>query len=343
MTTQLTHSAVRPAAVTTEERVGECLKRFGNAVMPIGSGHWRIDHEGNGQTHTVVVIDEAWLVVEQALSDCRLAHDADVQEWSWRLLDATLERPSGARPVLAEQVYPSWPRAGDERARLTPANNLARMRAERFVASRPTDSRDDDLRRWIDSACADVAAGSAGALPVAMVDNAHAGPGCGEAIHPDIPALHKPAGCSDISALCELAGWSTSPRGASNDTLIRLPARSGEAAHAIATVTGTAVRFQTAVELALTNEMTPACLAAIAVALLRIAGSVRLVRSTLTRVGGGVAAGLDVHAQLPLEPESIDQALSCLAVARQQVTAEIDALAGDEVLANAYLAFQESC
>ena len=181
MTTQLTHSAVRPAAVTTEERVGECLKRFGNAVMPIGNGHWRIDHEGNGQTHTVVVIDEAWLVVERALSDCRLAHDADVQEWSWRLLDATLERPSGARPVLAEQVYPSWPGAGDERARLTPANNLARMRAERFVAARPTDSRDDDLRRWIDSACADVAAG---ALPVAMVDNAHAGPGCGEAIHP---------------------------------------------------------------------------------------------------------------------------------------------------------------
>jgi len=342
MTTQLTHSTVRTTAVTTEERVGECLERFGNAVMPIGSGHWRIDHEGNGQTHTVVVIDEAWLVVEQALSDCRLAHDADVLEWSWRLLDATLERPSGARPVLAEQVNPSWPRARDDRARLTPANNLARMRAERFVGSRPADSRDDDLRGWIASACADVAAGPVDTLPAGKVGETHAGPGRDEAIHTDIPALHKLAGSSDIPALCELAGWFTSPRGASNDTLIRLPARSGETAHAIATVTGTAVRFQTAVELALTNEMTPACLAAVAAALLRIAGSVRLVRATLTRVGEGVAAGLEVHAQLPLGPESIDQALSCLAVARQQVAAEIDALAGDEVLANAYLAFQES-
>jgi len=338
MTTQLMHSAERPAAVTTEERVSKCLKHFGNAVMPIAHGHWHINHESNGQTHTVVVIDEAWLIVEQALSDCRLVHDANVQEWSWRLLYATLEQPSGARPILAEPLYPSWPRAGDKRARPTPANNLARMRAERFVASRPTDCRDDDLRRWIASACADVVVGSVdtlpeaidNALPAAKVDGAHAAPGCDETIPPDIPAL------------CELAGWPTSPRSASNDTLVRLPARNGEAAHAIATMAGTAVRFQTTVELALTNEMTPACQAAAAVALLRIAGSVRQVRASLTRLDGGVAATLDVLAQLPLGPESIDLALSCLAVAHQQVAAEIGALARDEFLANAYLAFQES-
>ena len=88
--------------------------------------------------------------------------------------------------------------------------------------------------------------------------------------------------------------------------------------------------------------MTPACLAAVAVALLRIAGSVRLVQATLSRGDEGVAAALDVRAQLPLGPEEIDQALSCLTVARQQVAAEIDALAGDEVLAGTYLAFQES-
>jgi hypothetical protein len=175
-----------------------------------------------------------------------------------------------------------------------------------------------------------------------MVDEAHTGPGCDEAIHPDIPALHKLADCSNIPALCELAGWSTSSRRTSNDTLVPLPARNGGAGHAIATMTGTAVQFRTALELTPTNEMTPACLAAVAVALLRIAGSVRLVRATLARVDGGVAAALDVRAQLPLGPESIDQALSCLALARQQVAAEIDALAGDEVLASAYLAFQES-
>lgn len=350
MQVQATYPAVCPAAMTTEQRVGEYLKRFGDAVTPIGSGRWRINHDGDGQTHIEVVVDEGWLVVEQALSDCRLARDGDVQEWSWRLLGASLERPSGARPVLAEQDDPPWPRTGSDRARPRPANNLSRMRAERFVASRPADSRDDDLCRWIALACADVAAVSAGALPAAivnalpaaMVDEAHTGPGCDEAIHPDIPALHKLADCSNIPALCELAGWSTSSRRTSNDTLVPLPARNGGAGHAIATMTGTAVQFRTALELTPTNEMTPACLAAVAVALLRIAGSVRLVRATLARVDGGVAAALDVRAQLPLGPESIDQALSCLALARQQVAAEIDALAGDEVLASAYLAFQES-
>jgi hypothetical protein len=298
------------AVMPIEERVGEYLNRFGDDVVAAGSGRWWVTRHGDGAARTLVAVDQDWLVVEQALGDCPLARVSDVERWAWRLLDAGLNLPSGARPVLSSE------------------DELARMRAERSLPSRPSEREADDLWRWIESACADVAVGSVGALPTVVAAEAHDPPGHDEAIHADIPAL------------CELAGWSASPRGVSDETLVTLPTRDGSVCHAIATVERAAARFRIALEVTSEGETTPACLAAVAVALLRVAGSVRLVRATLTHADASVAAALEVRVQPPLGPQTVDDALSSLAVAHQQIAAELAALAGDESLAKAYLALQ---
>jgi len=299
-----------PAVTPMEERIGECLKRFGEAVRPAGCGRWWITRSGDEAAPTTVVVDQGWLVVEQTFCDYRLARVDDIERWSWQLLDPERILPSGARPVLP---------AEDDRVR---------MRAERSLPEQPSDGVDDDLCRWIESACADVAVGPVVALPTAAAEDAHNSRGRDEAGH------------LDISALCELAGWPATGRGASNETRVALPTRDGGLCHGIVSVEDAAVSFRTALEISAAGETMPAGLAAVAVALLRVAGSVRLIRSTLTQVDGGIAATLDVHIQPPLAPQTLDDALSSLTVAHQQVAAELDALAGSDALAVAYLALQ---
>ena len=300
------HATVMPI----EERVGECLTRFGDALVPVARGRWRITRPGDGAAPTTVVVDQGWLVVEQTFSDCRLARVGDVERWGRRLLDAARKLPSGARPVLPAD------------------NDRVQMRAERSLPPRPGDGEDHDLWRWIESACADVANGPVAAVPTAADEDAQNRRARDEAVRSDIPAL------------CELAGWPATPRGACDETLVALPTRDGDLCHAIASVAGAAVRFRIALEISGAGETTPASLAAVAVALLRVAGSVRLIRSTLTQVDGKIAATLDVHMHPPLGPETVDDALSTLSVAHQLVAAELAALAGSDSLAIAYLALQ---
>jgi hypothetical protein len=294
-------------AMSLTARVGECLKHYGDALMPAGCGRWSVARPGDEAAPTTVVVDEGWLVVEQTFSDCRLAGVDDFQRWGWKLLDAGGARPSGARPVLPAE------------------DGRVRMRAERSLAPRPSGGEDGDLQRWIVSACADVASGPVAASAAA---DAHD------------PRGHHEAVDSDIPALCERAGWPARSRGAGDETLVQLPTRDADLCHGIVSVAGAAVRFRTALEISAAGETTPAALAGVAVALLRIAGSVRLIRSTLTRVDGSLDATLDVHLQPPLGPDTVDDALSALAVARRQVAAELAALAGSDALANAYLALQ---
>ena len=112
--------AAHASVTSNDERIGECLGRFGDALMPAGSGRWRITRPGDGAAPTTVAVDQDWLVVEQSFCDCRLARVDDVQRWGWRLLDAGRNLPSGARPVLPAEEH------------------LVRMRAERFLPPRPS-------------------------------------------------------------------------------------------------------------------------------------------------------------------------------------------------------------
>jgi hypothetical protein len=300
--------AVHPDSLTTEQRLGECLNRFGDALTLAGSGRWWITRPGDG-TRTAVIVHQDWLIVEQALSGLSLTRTADTQRWSRQLLDAGRSLPSGARPVLSAD------------------DDLVRMRAERSL-SPLLNNEVDDLWHWIESACTDVADGPDAMPATTAAEDAHE------------PRGRDGTDQSEIAALCELAGWPASARSTSNETVIPLPARNGDVCHAIATAAGSAIRFRTALELESANEMTPACRAAVTVALLRVAGSVRLIRSTLTRVGENIGATFDAHVQLPLGPETVGDALSSLTVARHQIAAELDALAGNDSLAIAYLALQ---
>jgi hypothetical protein len=300
----------QPAVMPMEECIGACLNRFGDAVRPAGRGRWRISRSGHEAAPTTVVVDQGWLVVEQTFCDCRLARVDDIRQWSAQLLDAGRNLPSGARPVLPVE------------------DDQVRMRAERSLPRGPSDGEDDYLWRWIESACTDVAVGPAAALPTAAAEDALDSRGRDHVARSDIPAL------------CELAGWHASSRGAGDETLVALPTRDGDVCHAIVSVEDAAVRLRTALEISAAGEKTPASLAAVAVALLRVAGSVRLIRSTLTEVEGSMGATLDVRVQPPLAPRTLEDALSSLAVARQQVAAELDALAGSDSLAIAYLALQ---
>ena len=302
--------AAHASVMSNDDRIGECLNRFGDALMPAGSGRWQITRPGDGAAPTTVVVDQDWLVVEQSFCDCRLARVDDVQRWGWQLLDAERNLPSGARPILPAE------------------EDLVRMRAERSLPPRLSGGEDDELWRWIESACVDVAHGPVAGLPPAAPEDAHTARGREQAVHLDLPAL------------CEVAGWAATSRGASGESLVALPSRNGDVCHAMASVAGALVRFRIALEISAAAETTPASLAAVAVALLRVAGSVRLIRSTLTQVDGKIGAALEVHMQAPIGPRAVDDALSSLAVAHRQVAAELDALAGSDALAIAYLALQ---
>ena len=102
----------------------------------------------------------------------------------------------------------------------------------------------------------------------------------------------------------------------------------------------TGQRSEHRLQLTATTDAPPACREAVAIALLRLAGSVRLVRATLTPVDVGITATLHVGAQPPIHTTTVDRALSSLTVAHQQVAAELEALAGDNFLASTYLAIQ---
>jgi hypothetical protein len=297
--------AMSSAIVSTEERVAECLNRFGDGVVSAGRGRWSITLPGDGAARTMVVVDRDWLVVEKTLRDCRLARIDDVQRWGPRLLDAALDRPSGARPVLCAE------------------DNLPRMRAEHCLPPRASD--DDDLRHWLESACGDAAVVDQSTI---AANDVHNSPEREEATRADIPTL------------CELAGWPARPCGTSDETLVDLPTRDGRMCHAIAAVEGAAARCRVALELESKGETSPACLAAMVVALLRVAGSVRLVRATLSHADARLAAVLDVRIPPPFAADTLNHALSSLAVARQQIAAELVVLAGDDALARAYLALQ---
>jgi hypothetical protein len=138
----------------------------------------------------------------------------------------------------------------------------------------------------------------------------------------------------------ELAGWKARARGI--DVVVALPTRDGGACHALAQVEGEALSIGFEIELlpAGDGEVAPLCRTAVAVALLRTAGSVRLVRASLRRAGVDLVAGCDVSLPLPLQSADLHQALSALAVAHRQVAFELELLAGDAALAAAYLAAQ---
>ena len=46
------------SATTTEERIGACLKLFGDAVVPESPGRWQIKNANDNQTTITVEVDQ---------------------------------------------------------------------------------------------------------------------------------------------------------------------------------------------------------------------------------------------------------------------------------------------
>jgi len=289
-----------------EEWVGECLERLDGRVTRVGPGQWRLARPGEDKARATVAVDRGWLVVERPVPGCRITRLPRTTRWSWRLLDPGVSLASGARAVLP------------------PGETDARIRAERPMVS-PRHDDPEVLARWIGTACAGAASYAGGARTTAM--NIDADESCG-------------TNRVDIPELCELAGWSATVRSASGEAVVALPARDGDVCHATATTGDGALNLHVALGVAGDAETTPLCQAAVALALLRAAGSVRLVRSTATRHDGHIAAALEVRLQPPVGIETLNHALSALAFAHQQIASELEALAGDDSLAGAYLALQ---
>jgi len=287
-----------------EGQIEACLRRTGDRLTRQGASCWRLTRGPAGRSPTVVRVVDDWLVVERALPGCRLARRADVRRWEQRLLGG----PAGAASVA--------------RAVLTPGSTRVRLRAERALPS--ARQRDEEaLWRWLERAVGAVAADPSGASDDRDATTA--------------PAAPEP----DVAEICALAGWPAAGHSVPGEASVPLPDRGGAPAKAMVGVHGSRARFRVETAIEGDEVSTPASRAAVAVALLRVAGGVRLVRASARGIDApGGAAVLEVNLELPLEPEQTGHALSALTVAHRQIAAEIDALARDDALARAYLTVQ---
>lgn len=292
-----------------EKRIAESLAHLQGRVIQIDQARWRWRLHGESKARTTIVHDRGWVVVERPLAGYSLNPRGRVMRWIWGVLDPEMPLAAGARIVLP---------VGENRAQIrteTPLSPVYRDGPEQ-------------LARWIENACAAASnwtrRARSGTVDLRVGQHSES---------TDVTAV-------DIPALCELTGWSSSVRQISGKTMVMLPAREGGVCHAVVTQEGSTLRFRLALEVEADGEVTPASQLAAAIALLRLAGGVRLVKVSATRTDGAMSAALEVQVQTPIDAEWLNHTLSALALAHQQIAEELEALVSDDVLASAYLRLQ---
>lgn len=293
----------------TEAMIGECLGQLKGRLTRTDSGKWRFTPEGADETPVLIGLDQDWLVVEQVLSDGDVSCIESSMPRVWTLLNPPIPMLSSARAMLS-------------------ATGLeVRVRAD-IPIPRKYDDAVGQLPRWVAMACAELAF-----LTDAEVATA---------VHPEARETGGSTASllQDIRDLCDQAGWSAAVRDNSGQVAIRLPDRGGGHSIALATPCRDGVGIQVDLGVVAGEGTSFACRAAAAVLLLRTAGNVRLVRARTDSDKQDTKAFLEVCLQSPVEAGMMDQALSALTCAYQQVGLELEALAGDQALANAYLALQ---
>lgn len=295
--------------VCSEKWVANCLEQLDAVASPAGHGIWHLSNPEDDKTRTTVSLDSGWITVERKPPGCQVTRLASTMEPVWRFLDPRSSLSPGFRAVL--------PAGGTE----------LRIRTEIPLGLKPGDAP-ALLARWIDEV---VHANSWHALDL---ENAATGLCAG------FPKAPFETAEADISELCAQAGWSTRVRNTPGEVAVALPTRDGGICHAMAVSEDGVVRLHVDLGILGNEEGTPACQAAVAVALLLTAGAVRLLRSTATRSDGYVTAGLEVCLPHPVGIEMLNYALSTLAFAHQQLVFELDAMASDQALASAYLSMQ---
>lgn len=289
--------------------VAAALEYLSGCATQCGDNRWSYQVPGECAADTRVADNGDSALVECSLGGYELTGRARSAKQIWPLLASTAPSPAGARPVLPE------------------GENAIRIRAELPLSAAYRDDP-EALARWIEPACigvndwasrersgeADAASEQTGEPPEASAEN--------------------------IATLCALAGWPATEPDASRAAVVTLPSRNGGVCRVVATPRAEAVRFHVALDIAEVGESSPASQRAAAVALLRVAGGVRLVRAIASCVDGRIAAALEVRLPTPLDEELVRHALSALSTAHRQIGAELGVLAGQDSLAKTYLALQ---
>lgn len=300
-------ACMAPAPGGVEAMVADVLSGLAGRFTDTGPKCWRLTGPGRRAARTTVRIADDWLVVERCVAGADLSRAARARRAGLRALAVQGDFPAGMRVVL-------------------PAYGLRlRWRGERPLP-RPTSEETHGLTTWLRAALSAATTLASGAR---------------EACHAPAPpeaVADEAAQGLEVESICTEAGWHATPRTGSRDAVVELPARDESVCHAVISPAGTGLRLR----VALTGDRatSPACQAAIAVALLRTAGSVRMVRATATVGEEGIEAALEVRLDAPPRTDDMNHALSALAVAHQQIADELDVLAGEDALARAYLRVQ---
>ncbi len=293
----------------SEAMIGECLDRLQGRLSRIDFGKWSFVPRDADGTSLSIRMDPDWLVIEQALSD------------------GDISCIESSMPRVRALLNPPFPMLSGARAMLSDMGLEVRVRADLPIPHKHEDAA-GQLPQWVGRACAELAFladGEAAAV-------AH--PEAGEAEESAVSLRQE------IRDLCDQAGWSAVVRDTSGQVAITLPNREGGHCIALATPHRDGVSIQVELGVIAGKGTSAACRAAAAVLLLRTAGIVRLVRARADSDRQETRAFLEVCLQSPVEVGLVDQALSALACAHQQVGFELEALARDHALANAYLALQ---
>ncbi len=291
-----------------EELVASCLEHMPGRITKVGPRQWRYALPGERKARTEITVQGDCAVVERILTRNWYASRSPTMQRIWRHLDPRFSTASGARPVLP------------------PGETKVRMRAERFIVATRRNER-ALVAPWLEKACTDSAAFAAGTAKADTNFNAMG------------PEATSGISQQDILDLCELEGWPAEARSASREVAVGLPARGNGICHGIVAPDGDTVTVHVGLEISGGAE-SPLCQNAAGTALLRLAGSVRLIRSTAAPADGRIVGRLDVRLQPPVDAQTLNDALSALAFAHQQIAPELAALAGDDSLADAYLRMQ---
>jgi len=296
-----------PIGCLNIDLVRENVARLGGDLSEIGDGYWSYKNPRGRTVRATIRIEQNWVVMESPLAGSNLSHHARMRRRIWSLLKADIYSVTGTRAVLPV------------------ADNQVMIRAETPLSTHLPDES-ERLVQWFESVSTELnnwfsARSDAGAR---------------------VQLQQTPATVTeiDIPALCDMAGWSASVRSRSGETTVAVHVRDNAVCQAMVTQQSGFVQFWMPLEMAGGGELTPASQFAVAIALLRLAGEVRLVRTTALRVNGCLSAALDVRLPTPVSSELINHALSALALAHRQIAQELDALASDDFLASAYLAMQ---
>lgn len=297
---------------TRREVVLESLERLEGHVEPLGPERWRVMRlraMQNRHAPVLVTLDGEWLAVTQTLP-ARATGIAQLRRWGDRALDARLALPSGVRPVIAAEGL---------RIGLRGERALIRTQANNPV----------ELGHWI---TATVAAGVS--LP----------PRVYRVTHPRSNTESSPPGHEDtgevIAATCEAAGWPVTSRGANGEATVELPVAGDRVCHAVVTREHAAMRLHVALTADAETHVDAVCHAAVTLALLRVADSVRMVRTVAAHANDSICATLEVRLDTPVGEALLSHALSALGVAYEQTAEEFKTLAGDTSIARAYLSVQ---